>query len=105
MEMIGSTFRGDRRVQLRYDLTSRIKCIALSNQEEEIEGLTSNISISGLCIDFDRPVAPGQDIAVTSCILPFFRGVFSIRWVVKSGTQSLNCYRAGLLLRDTNLLR
>jgi hypothetical protein len=105
MEMIGNTYRGDRRRQMRYDLTSRIKFFALSNPDEEIEGLTFNISISGICIDFDRPVAAGKDICVTRCILPYFQGIFSVRWVEKVDTQSRGCYRAGLMFRDTNLLR
>jgi hypothetical protein len=105
MKMTGSTHRGDRRRQMRYDLASRIKCFALSNPGEEIEGLTFNISISGICIDFDRPVAAGQDISVTKCILPYFQGVFSVRWVEKVDTQSHSCYRAGLMFRDTDLPR
>jgi hypothetical protein len=103
--MIGSVCRGDRRRQMRYDLASRIKCFALSNPDEEIEGFTVNISISGICIDFARPVAAGQNISITKCILPYFQGIFSVRWVEKVDTQSHNCYRAGLTFRDTNPLR
>jgi c-di-GMP-binding flagellar brake protein YcgR len=103
--MIGSMCRGDRRKQMRYDLTSRIRYRALSNPGEEIEGFTFNISISGVCIDFDRPVAAGQDISITKCILPYFQGIFSVRWVEKVDTQSHYCYRAGLMFSDTTPLR
>jgi hypothetical protein len=103
--MIGSTYQGDRRRQMRYDLASRIRCFALSNPDEEFEGFTFNISISGICADFGRPVAAGQEISVTKCILPYFQGVFSVRWVEKVDTQFHNYYRAGLMFRDTNLLR
>jgi hypothetical protein len=103
--MIGAMHGGDRRKQMRYDLISRIRCRTLSDPEEEIEGFTFNISISGICIDLARPVAAGQYISVTKCILPYFHGIFSVRWVQKVDTQSHNCYRAGLMFRDTNLLR
>jgi hypothetical protein len=102
--MLGSTYKGDRRSQMRYDLASRIKCCTLSNPHEEIEGLTCNISISGLCIDIDRPVSAGQYLSITKCILPYFQGVFSVRWVEKVDTRYYDRYRVGLLFRDSSNL-
>jgi hypothetical protein len=100
--MIGSGYRGDRRSQLRYDLVSRITCIVLSQPEEQIDGLTFNISISGLCIDIDRPIAAGQFVSVTNCVLPYFQGVFSVRWIEKVDTPHYDRYRVGLLSNNTS---
>ena len=85
----------NRRAHIRHDLQERIKYIILHNSSDEVlEGITTNISGTGLQLYVFSPLTRGQEIVIKSGLQELNRK-WVVNWCVELGD---NVYKVGLML-------
>jgi len=89
---------GEKRRSLRYDFPQRIEYILSPETSENIyQGVTINISNTGVCLYIFNLIYEGQKIAIKST-LPVPHQTALVRWIKK---VDADLYKAGVLFVDT----
>jgi hypothetical protein len=93
----------NRRRFLRYDFRAPIVFTLPGDSGRPLEGIITNISMSGLCLSLQTPLAVGQEIHIESSYMPLAADKAIVRWSSKTKDHASPAYRAGLLLQDRGL--
>ncbi len=84
---------GSRRKETRYAIYSEVRGL-VDRTDETVEGITVDISDSGLCLKLAIPLMTGQIIHISTAQAIMACRIASVRWVSRSPDGS---YLAGLL--------
>jgi c-di-GMP-binding flagellar brake protein YcgR len=89
---------GERRNSLRYDFPQRIDYILSPETSENIyQGVTINISNTGVCLYIFNLLPEGQKITIKNNLPVSYRTAL-VRWIKKVDDD---LYKAGVLFVDT----
>ncbi len=83
---------GSRRKEKRYAIYSQVRCL-VDHSDETVDGITVDISNSGLCLNLAIPLTTNQIIHISTSQALMACRTASVRWVSRSPDGS---YLAGL---------